>query len=640
MTKTTAASFEAFQNERLDAAKARLDALHALPEDAPAESVARTFDSIGAALGEAFGLAGLYSSVHPDEGVREAAEDANQKIAAFTTALGLDRKAFDAFARLDTSQLDDPELVRFIEHALRDFRRSGVDSDAATRAEITALQDELIKVGQAFDRNIMNGGRELVLEEGHAALVGLPEDYLAAHPEAEDGSVTLSTNEADVIPVQLYAERDDVRKAHFEKFYVRAYPENVEVLNELLAKRFELAQKLGYDSWAHWVLEDKMIRSPEAAHEFVDSISARARPVGKREYAELLEELRRTDPDAEKVEPWQSRYLMECVKRRRFAFDSQSVRPYFAYEPTRDGVLATTEALFGVQIRRNDEIEVWHESVECYDVVENGDVTARFYLDMHPREGKYKHAAMFDIEGGIPGESLPQAALVCNLPEPKNGEPALLLHEEVITLFHEFGHLLHHLFAVQPWYGFSGITCEWDFVEVPSQLFEEWAWSAGVLQRFARHYETGEPISTDLVDKVRAAEEYGKGHTVMGQMVYAKLSLDLYDQDPAGLDPAAVLRRRRSEMSFYEGVPGSHMECSFGHLHSYSASYYTYMWSLVIAKDFFGAFGSDLMDAALARRYRDVVLGPGGAQDAADLVRTFLGRDVAFDAWEAWLARA
>lgn len=639
MTDHTPESLEALLDERLAAARAQLASLHALPPGAPADEVARTFDGIGRALGEVYGLSEIYAAVHPDEGVRTAAEGASQRIQAFTTELGLDRRAFEAFERLELPSDADPNLARFVEHTLRDFRRSGVDKDEAGREEIRALQEQLTRVGQSFDRNIMAGGRTLRLAEGHAALAGLPRDFLDAHPEAGDGSVTLTTDPTDFLPVLLYAERDDVRRDLFLQYHTRAYPENVEVLGELLRLRHELATKLGYDHWAHWVCEDKMIQSAGAAREFVDSIAERARPYGAKELDELLQELRTTDPDATRVEPWQTRHLMERVKRRRFQFDSQSVRPYFSYRKVLEGVLATTESLFGVEIRRNTDEPVWHPSVECYDVVEGGALSARFYLDMFPREGKYKHAAMFDIAGGVPGESVPQAALVCNFPEPKAGDPALLLHDQVTTVFHEFGHLLHHLFAVQPWYGFSGIRCEWDFVEVPSQLYEEWAWSAGVLRRFATHHETGEPIPEALVDQLRAAEEYGKGLGVMGQMLYAKFALSLYDRDPAGVDPGALLGELQDEMTFFRKVPGTAMECAFGHLHGYSASYYTYMWSLVIAKDFFGAFDGDLMDAGRARRYREAVLAPGGARDAEAMARDFLGRPVAFDAWEAWLAK-
>lgn len=640
MTNHTADSLQALLDQQLGEARAGLAALHALPADADAETVARAYDGIGRAIGEVYGISELFLAVHPDESVRKKAETVSQEISTFTTSLGLDRGAYEAFDRLELDGDTDPELRRYVELTLRDFRRSGVDKDEAGRQEIAQLQEKLTKVGQSFDRNIMAGGRSLKIEGGHAALAGLPQDFLDAHPEDEDGSVTLSTDPTDFLPVLLYAERDDVRHALFMKFHTRAYPENESVLAELLATRHELATKLGYRHWAHWVTEDKMIRTAEKAGEFIETIAGRARPRGKVELDELLEELRRTQPDAERVEPWQSRHLMERVKRRRFSFDSQSVRPYFAYRKVIDGVLATTEALFGVEVRRNETEPVWHEAVECYDVYEGGELTARFYLDMFPREGKYKHAAMFDVVGGVEGGSLPQASLVCNFPEPKDGDPALLLHDQVTTIFHEFGHLLHHLFSVQRWHRFSGIGCEWDFVEVPSQLYEEWAWSAGVLQRFATHHETGEPIPTELVDRLREAEEYGKGLGVMGQMLYAKFALSLYDRDPSTIAAGDLLAQLQKEMTFYEKVPGTAMECAFGHLHSYSASYYTYMWSLVIAKDFFGAFEGALMDGERARRYRAAVLGQGGSRDAEAMVEEFLGRPVAFEAWEAWLSRA
>ena len=262
---------------------------------------------------------------------------------------------------------------------------------------------------------------------------------------------------------------------------------------------------------------------------------------------------------------------------------------------------------------------------------------ARFYLDMFPRADKFKHAAMFQMRSGVEGSALPEAALVCNFPQPSEGDPALLLHDQVTTFFHEVGHLLHHLFSTHRFHGFAGIACEWDFVEVPSQLYEEWAWSAGVLQRFATHHETGEPIPAELVEKLRAAEEYGKGMNVMGQMMYALFALTLYDRDPAGVDPGELLEQLQKDLTFFEKVPGTAMQCSFGHLHGYSSNYYTYMWSLVISKDFASVFGEDLMDAGTAQRYRDTVLGKGGADDASALAAAFLGRESSFEAWEAWL---
>jgi thimet oligopeptidase len=412
------------------------------------------------------------------------------------------------------------------------------------------------------------------------------------------------------------------------------------VLRKLIGKRHELAALLGYRSWADYVTEDKMVKSAARAREFVERTAGLARPRMLSEYRDLLEAKREVEPWAGVVHDWEKAYWIERVKARRFQFDSQSVRPYFAYANVRDGVLATSATLYGVHFRRNPSEPVWHPSVECYDVIDRGSLAARVYLDMHPRPSKYKHGAMFDLCTGVAGERVPEAALVCNLPQPTDSDPALLLHRDVETFFHEFGHLLHHLFAGRQRYlAFSGIATEWDFVEVPSQMYEEWAWDSGVLARFARHVDTGEPIPDALVRRMRDADEYGKGLHVASQMFLARLSLAYFDADPEGLDLLRTMVDLRERMLPFPHVNGTNFVASFGHLHGYSAIYYTYMWSHVIAKDLFSRFQGDLMNPATANAYRSAILAPGGTRDAADLVRDFLGREYGTEAWESWLAR-
>jgi thimet oligopeptidase len=397
---------------------------------------------------------------------------------------------------------------------------------------------------------------------------------------------------------------------------------------------------LGYASWADYATEDKMVQSAAAARAFIERVAGRARPRMEAEYAELLEAKREDEPGAGDVRAHELAYYTERVKQRRFGFDSQAVRPYFAYANVRDGVLATSAALYGIAFERNDAPERWHPSVECYEVASGGRRAARLWLDMHPRPDKYPHAAMFGVRSGLAGDELPEAVLVCNFPEPKGGDPALLLHGQVTTFFHEFGHLLHHLFAGEQRYlSFSGIATEGDFSEVPSQLYEEWAWDTGVLQRFARHHRTGEPIPGELVQRMRGAEEYGKGLHVGTQMFYAMLALAYHDRDPAGIDLDAEMVELKRRMTPVPHEPGTHFQAAFTHLNGYSASYYTYMWSLVIAKDLFSRFEREPMDPAAAGRYRSAILAPGGSKDAAELVRDFLGREYALGAWEQWLAR-
>jgi thimet oligopeptidase len=619
----------------------RIDAFAALPEGATANEVVAAFDSITGPLNGRGGRVHLFAHVHPDAGVRDAALELEQEIGRFRTEFSLDRRLYDRLSAVE-GDLAEPEQ-RLLEHALRDFRRAGVDRDDATRDRIRSLQEELVEVGQRFDRNIITGAREVRVPEGHAGLGGLPADFLTSHPEEADGSVVLSTDPHDRMPLLTYADDQELKRRYFVESMNRAVPDNLPVLDELLAKRSELAGLLGYDSWADYVTEDKMIGSAAHARTFIDRVIGLAKERGGAEYDELLDHKRRHVPGEEGatcVYEWEWLWLAEQVKRARHGFDSQAVRPYFAYARVRDGILSTSAALYGVRFERDHETPVWHETVECWNVIDGDRTIARFYLDMHPRDEKYKHAAMFHLAEGVEGDVIPEACLVCNFPEPTGDDPALLLHDQVTTFFHEFGHLLHHLFGGEQRYlRFSGISTEWDFVEVPSQMYEEWAWDPGVLAGFALHHETGEPISEELVASMRAADEYGKALNALRQMSFAQLSLDYHELDTEDLDPTAHMIRVKSSVSPFPHEEGTYFHASFGHLQGYSAMYYTYMWSLVIAKDVFSRFDGDLMNTATANDYRKAILAAGGSRDAAVLVRDFLGRDYGFEAFETWLSK-
>ncbi len=644
-----AEEFKASVHAALQSARENVDAFRVLDAETDAGEVLRRFDSMLAPLNGLDGRVGLFVSVHPSEEMRTTCEGLEREMAQFGTELSLDRGLFDRLAACEGSDLGTDAEKRILEHGLRDFRRSGVDRDEPTRERLRSLKEELVEIGQDFDRNIVTGGAEYIVQDGHAGLLGLPPDFLASHPEREDGTVLLSTDPADRVPVMMYAQRDDVRREYFRVSMQRAAPENLEILENLIAKRHELAQLLGFKHWADYVTEDKMTKTGQVARDFVDRVLDLVQKGAHSEHAELLEEKRKDEPGASTVGEWQSSHLTERVKRARFGFDSQSVRPYFSYAKVKQGVLDTSAALYGVTIERDTKVELWHPSVECYNVVDGDGASsrtvARFYLDMHPRDNKYKHAAMFPlgsgvVDAGVDGEeAMAEACLVCNFPEPSGDDPALLLHDEVTTFFHEVGHLLHHLFAGRKsWWSFSGIATEHDFVEVPSQMYEEWAWDADVLATFAHHHETGEAIPSTLVEELRRAQEYGRGLRVQGQMLFANLSLTLYDRDPKGLSPLDVMNELRREILPFELEPENYFVASFGHLHGYSAMYYTYMWSLVIAKDCFSAFDGDLMNRGTADLYRSKVLAQGGTRDAGDLVEDFLGRPYAYGAFESWLS--
>jgi thimet oligopeptidase len=435
-----------------------------------------------------------------------------------------------------------------------------------------------------------------------------------------------------------YARDGAARAAMWRLYRNRASPQNAAVLQELLRKRAELARLLGYPSWAAYVTEDKMIGSDAAAAAFIEKVTQAAAGRLERDYQELLARKRKDAPGASRVDAWDSAYYQERVKAESYGFDAREARPYLEYRKVRDGVLDVTSKLFGVAWSRVEGAPVWHPDVEAYDVLEGGRKVGRIYLDMHPREGKYKHYAQFTLSSGVAGKRLPEGALVCNFPRP-GAEPALLDHANVTMLFHEFGHLVHHLLAGRTrWAVQSGVATEWDFVEAPSQMLEEWTWDPAVLSTFARHVGTGAPIPPEMVRRMKRADDYGRGLQVRQQMFYAALSLELHRRDPASLDAPGLVAELQERYTPFAYVPGTAFHLSFGHLEGYSAIYYTYMWSLVIAKDLFTVFQKEgLMNPAPALRYRRAILEPGGSKPAGELVKDFLGRPAGFDAYAAWL---
>jgi len=442
--------------------------------------------------------------------------------------------------------------------------------------------------------------------------------------------VTVTTDYPDSIPLITFCSDASTRMAMTLERLNVAWPANDAVLQRLLELRAEHAKLLGYDTWADFDAEVKMIGNASAIGEFIDKITAAAADSAQRDKAVLLKRLQQDVPEATDISSADLTYYSELVRKEQYAVDAQQVRTYFSFAKVRQGLLDVTGRLFEIAFEPVD-VTTWHEEVAAYDVLRAGERVGRIYLDLHPRDGKYKHAAQFDLRGGLRDRQLPEGVLLCNFGR------GLMEHDEVVTLFHEFGHLIHHVLGGdQEFITFSGVATEWDFVEAPSQMLEEWAWDADVLATFASN-EQGETIPAELVRKMRKADDFGKGFQARTQMFYAALSLNLhlrrYD------DLTAVVRDLQAKYSVFPYVPDTHFHCAFGHLDGYSSGYYTYMWSLVIAKDMFSAFDTDdMFNQEVAGRYRDNVLVPGGRRDAAKLVEQFLGRPYTFDAYAAWLA--
>jgi len=598
--------------------------------DAPLDSVEalKVWDELSLELGNVAAAASLLANVHPLEDVRTACEAAEVEVDKLVTELNQDRALYDVFAALAAPE--DPLAARLLEKTLRDFRRAGVDRPDEVRARLKEINERLTELGQEFSRVIRDEVREVRVAPER--LAGMPEDWLDAHPAGDDGLVAVSTDYPDSVPARMFVHDAGVRRDVTVACFERGWPHNDAVLREMFALRHELAGLVGHEDWPSYDAEVKMIGSGRAIAEFIDKISDAADGPMRRDLDVVLERYRQDAPGGMAITSSDLSYYQELVRKEQLEVDAQLVRTYFDFGKVREGLLEVTGRLFGLRYEQADAT-TWHEDVTSYDVFRASDDQhlGRVHLDLHPRDGKYKHAAQFTLTDGVAGRQLPEGVLVCNFSR------GLMEHDHVVTLFHEFGHLLHHVLAGQgEWVRFAGVATEWDFVEAPSQMLEEWAWDAAVLQSFASN-AAGEPIPATLVEKMRAADDFGKGIQARQQMFYAAMSYRFHAERPDDLTARMVeLQDRYAPTSWIEGT---HMFANFGHLGGYSSAYYTYMWSLVIAKDMFSAFdAADLFEPDVAGRYRDRVLAPGGSKDAADLVADFLDRPSTFDAYAAWLA--
>ncbi|MGH7681340.1 MAG: M3 family metallopeptidase [Candidatus Eiseniibacteriota bacterium] len=580
----------------------------------------------------------LMESVNPDSTFRATCEELTQKANKFLDDLSLNRPLYDALVQVDASK-EDSATQYFVSKTLQDFRLAGVDKDEATRKQISALLEQLTKTGQDFDRNIRNDSRTIKVDSA-ADLDGLPDDFIKSHAPGPDGKIALSIEYPDYFPVIRYAKNTEVRRRLMYETLNRAYPANMAVLDSLIAVRYELATILGFPTWADCITKDKMIETSQNAADFIARLRTTTFKRAQDEYALYLKRKQEDDPSATQVNRWEMSYYGRLIRMRDYAFDPQEARAYFPYDRVKQGVLDVTSKLFGITYKRIANAAVWDPSVEAYEVYDGKKLLGRFFFDLHPRPGKFNHAAKFTIRQGVRGVQVPEHILVCNFPGGKAGDPGLMEHSDVETFFHEFGHLLHAIMGGQGrWEPVSGTAVQRDFVEAPSQMLEEWVWDAKVLQTFARHYQTQAPIPTELVEKMRRADAFGRALNTASQAYYAAISLNIYNTTPDKVNTDQVVTSLEPQFTPVPTMAGTHMQTSFGHLDGYSAIYYTYLWSDVIAKDMFSEFHrNDLLDPVVAREYRQAVLEPGGSKPAKQLVHDFLKRDYDFKAFDAWLA--
>ncbi|MEK7861704.1 MAG: M3 family metallopeptidase, partial [Chloroflexota bacterium] len=602
------------------------------------DALLRAVDELQLLPASAASEVAVLKEVHPDVAARETCERIQVESTKLAMRVSQSRPIYDALSAIDRASLD-PAARRAVELTLRDMKRAGVALDEGTREMALELRARITTLSQTYARNIRDDVRTVALRA--TALDGLPADYRAAHPADANGTVRVTTDPPDMSPLMRYSKDKAARLALARAYYDRA-PANVEVFEALRAARHELAVTLGYRSWAEYNLEDKMMASPANLERFLDDVRSAAREPAGREYAALMEIARRDDPGATTIGSWDLSYHLARANER-FRFDPRELRPYLEYRSVRQAILDLASELFGLTFTRI-EPETWHPSVEHFSVTMDGVPAGFISLDMHPRPGKSKWFTSFGFTVGLKGRQLPHNVLVCNFPDPSaRSGPALMEHQQVVTFFHEFGHLVHGIVRgnVVEWTRLAR-PAENDFMEAPSRFLEDYIFELEVLRRFARHVETGEVIPEDLVRRLQAAHDFGLGVLTEQSAVQSRQSLRLHDGDPEGRDAQAVAREVADNESRFAQLDSGHWPVSWTHMgnEAYSAAYATYLWSAVIAADIRSGFSNGLMDIADARRYRDIVLAPGGNVPAADAVAQFLGRPYSFDAFRERLAKS
>jgi thimet oligopeptidase len=599
--------------------RAGLDVVFAIPDDQ------RTFaNTIGALADADASLADLQQqlelllSVHPDAAVRDASQHATDRIEAAQVDMEYDRRLWSAVqAWAAKPESLEPADQKLADDTLRDMRRMGFALPDAQFEELKRVVTELKQLETAFEKAINDWHDHI--EVTREQLAGLPERYIEGLTRSDD-KYLVTLQYPDLFPFMRLADDDAARRELASKNLQKGGPENLERLAQLIRLRQRHAQLLGYATHADFQCEPRMAKTAGAVQSFLDDIAAKLMPMARKELAELA---------AQKGGPigfheqayWGYKFLKE-----RYDVDGELVKEYLPLAHVLDGMMRIYQEVLGVTFAPVADVPLWHPDAKLYEMRDGDRVLGHFILDLHPREGKFGHAAAFPIRMG----RQPQIALVCNFPKPTPANPSLLTQGEVETLFHEFGHVMHTLCSGGKWQQQNGLDTALDFVEMPSQLFEEWPWVPEVMRRISTHYKTGEPMPEELQQKLIASRRALNARYYLNQATKALYDLRMHMQPVTGaVEPAQLAQWYREMASHYEGItlPDDAMfAAGWGHMGNYDAGYYSYLWSKVYALDIYTRFADAPLDPAVGREYRAKVLSPGASRPELTLVTDFLGR--------------
>ncbi|MFM8929016.1 MAG: M3 family metallopeptidase [Betaproteobacteria bacterium] len=635
----------------LQQAQAALEVAVSASTPATYDAVSAVLDVANERLGRAWGAVNHLNAVADSPELRAAYNACLPKVTEFKTRMGADERLYAKYKTIaqapQAAQLN-PARRTVLDHALRDFVLSGAELQGAAKQRFAAIQERLAELSQRFSENVLDATDGFAHYAPEADLAGVPQDVVqaaraAAQAEGREGH-KITLHYPSYFPVMQYAHNRTLRETLYRAYTTRASEfgpaerDNSGLMQELLSLRQEEARLLGFANYAQVSLAPKMAQSPQEVLHFLRDLAGRARPYAQQDMAELREFAAR-HLDLHDLQAWDQPYVSERLKEARYAFSEQEVKRYFTEDRVLSGLFKIIETVFEVAIRP-DHAPVWHEHVRFYAVQRDGQTIAQFYLDPYARPGKQPGAWMDDVRGRWlrPEGSLqtPVAHLVCNFAPPLPGQAALLTHDDVITLFHEFGHGLHHMLTQVSDIGVAGISgVEWDAVELPSQFMENFCWEWEVLKHLTAHVETGQPLPRELYEKMMAAKNFQSGLQTLRQIEFALFDMRLHAEPDRASRVQAVMDEVRAEVSVNPPPAFNRFQHAFSHIFAggYSAGYYSYKWAEVLSADAWSAFEeTQPLSVATGRRLRQEVFERGGSRPALENFKAFRGREPSMDA--------
>ena len=623
-------------------------------EDPSWETLAQPMQELENKLSNAWSVISHLNGVMNNDDLRKVYKNCLEKLTEYSTEVSQNSVLCEAYKKLaardDFHNLSESQR-KSIENILRDFRLGGVDLPEDKKKRYAELSRELAELSNKFSDNVLDATQHWYKHITDVdELSGLPETAIegarqAARQKELDGYV-ITLDFPSFYPVMTYGDNRSLRREVYEAFVTRASDQgpdaakwdNTPVMAEILKRRHALAQLLGFDNYAERSLATKMARSVDEVMEFLNQLAAKSKPQAEKEFAELKAFVK-DEYGVEDLQAWDVGYYSEKLRQKRYDISPETLRPWFPVDKVVPGLFRVAEKLFDVQIEAHPEVETWHEDAQAYCISRHGEPIAWFYLDLYARQGKRGGAWMADcrvrwrdLRGRL---QLPVAFLTCNFTPPVDGKPSLLTHDEVTTLFHEFGHGLHHLLTRVNYASASGINgVAWDAVELPSQFMENWCWEPEGLALISSHYETGEPLPQDLLDKMLAAKNFQSGLGMLRQIEFSLFDFELHVRKHPELSVQQVLDQVRDEIAVIKVPSFNRFQNGFSHIFAggYAAGYYSYKWAEVLSADAFSRFEEEgVLNAETGRAFRDNILARGGSEAPMALFVAFRGREPSID---------